>query len=165
MRYLKISYKHFLLTELTNMNHPAVELLNRFFRKMFDWEVETQNYLSSTEVREMPSSLRNEAKKQRRAILDSIYAEFCEAGVSAKRLKDQGFVYGTPRQYNPEFEIIDEIEAKIDKAVVYTHRTDCGAKLSLRYRYELVLKDGEWRIKDNKKEMFGSSEKWKPHLL
>ena len=142
------------------LNHPAVIVLINFFREMHAWErglisARREGWKSDEEHAAFFSRESENRKK--------IYARYCESGEKSKRLKGGGFSFLTDdTEHDPKREVIESVEIKPTKVTVSTRQLQ-GYRFKVRY--EIVLKSGEWRIRDKTQYCFEKSETWNSSSL
>lgn len=118
------------------MDHPAVETLRSFLMAMKGWGEEMIQYYGSLDWDNADESdLRRDRGEQRKR-LESIFEAYCEAGLKAKRLRDEGMAYDldTP-EYDPDHQPMESVLISPGKVIVETRQTN---KLRWRFRYELI---------------------------
>lgn len=149
---------------MSDRSDIAVKVLQEFFRERFDWEEDTDNLFSSPAVKALDYESEFKLAKQREEMLVAIYERYCESGRRAKRVKDGGLVYGSPRAYVPDLEAIVSVEEKKNgNVIVVTKRTGCPLNSSCKF--ELTEHEGQFLIKDTKKQFVPNLEKWSSVLL
>jgi hypothetical protein len=144
-------------------NHAALRVLRSFFSEMHDWEVEGFEAENATDLKTTPEDKRKADRTKRRNQLEVIFEKYCEVGRAAKRLMDKGLAFQKPPTYDPEKEIVVSVEVKRAKVVVETTKQKAGLRFSTRY--ELVERDGSWKLRDNSKYTIEGLKKWETRLL
>lgn len=142
-------------------NHPALLVLQSFFAEMHDWEVEAfraqraidYSTVTQKEVEAQQAKLRKEAV--------AIFERYCEVGSAAKRFKG-GLSYGKPPRYDPKQEVVLSFDIKRTKVIVETKQ---NSGWRFKKRYELVERNGTWKIRDNSKFAAVESATWKADIL
>ena len=130
--------------------------------RMHEWEV--QFYASETagwddvvdsEAEATLDARRREATER----LRSIFAEFCEAGATARRPNEPLYCGGPVPNYDTDQEPIRSVTANGDLLVVETEQLH---QMRMRFRYTLVPVNGNWKIRDNRVGLGFQAKRWKP---
>lgn len=140
-------------------DNSAVKRLLFFFDAMNAWgsRIQMQDEaidwakITEEEYRRLNDSCREELKL--------IFADFCESGVNATRLKDDGLSYHKGAQFYEEVTLVKDAG---DAVIIETQET---AVARWRYRYEMVFENGTWKIRDNRKRSSDRDRRWKKDML
>jgi len=143
-------------------NHPAVRRLQEFFSAMHEWEREMLRegnidfgHLSEAES----AAARARQNNALRASLGRIFETCCEAGWNAKRVKDALHCGGREPVYDPVRERITSVRETADRVIIETEQTH---ELGAQFKYELVMVQGQWMLRDNRKGRIPGRKNWRP---
>jgi NTF2 fold immunity protein len=143
-------------------SHPAIQVLQSFFAEMHSWETEAYRGYKAINWQSVTREEVNAEKAMRRKQLEEIFVKYCEAGSAAKRLEGTRLSCQDPPAYDPAKESIVSLDVKRAKAVVETKQ---AFGFRWKKRYELVERDGSWKIRDNAKSAGEASPKWSSDIL
>ena len=141
----------------TILKHAAVCTLQKFFKEMHNWEAEfavRQNALYSREdaTQEDANIIRQEMKSK----LSVLFETYCQTGKEAIRVVEPDH-FSKPPSYDPEKELILSLVEKENKVIIETQQTH---EIKSKYMYEMVQREGEWKVVDNRKIWFESESAW-----
>lgn len=97
-----------------------------------------------------------------RALLISIFEKYCEAGAMAFRVNDGMHWGGEMPDYDPATEVILSTVDKGDRFIV---ETQMAHNYKFRFRYELVMVNGKWLIRDDRKRKADFDNSWNHWIL
>jgi hypothetical protein len=153
------------LAEKTRMNdtanHPGLDVLRSFFAEMHDWEVEAYRAQRAIDWETVTQKEVEAGQTKLRKAAEAIFERYCEVGSAAKRFKG-GLSFGKPPRYDPEQEVVLSFEVKRTKLIVETQQ---NSGWRFKKRYELVERNGTWKIRDNSKYAARESANWKADIL
>lgn len=109
--------------------------------------------LDETQCDSLIAKLNQEARDR----LATIFDDFCDAGRHAKRISDVLHYGGKEPDYNPNTEQLLVIHEKDDRVII---ETQMAHQMRYRLKYELRLRDGIWKILDNRKYFSEHHQKW-----
>jgi hypothetical protein len=145
------------------LHHPALDVLRAFWGAMWKWEsnlLRERTHLDTSSQGMAEDAIYAALSRQRaeaRDELAAIFNRYCQAGSSARRVKDVLHCGGEEPDYNPDKEAILSVIDRGDKVIVETQMTH---QLCNRLRYELVKVNGDWKIRDNRKFYAPHWDKW-----
>jgi hypothetical protein len=147
---------------MSSQEHEAVAFLLSFFEAMNRWEVDLATKIKAVEWGNTTDEYVKGIFDAGRKRLEDIFAEYCDAGIHAERLQDERPSFGAPPQYSVDNERIVSYRLAGDAVIVETQRT---VRPLWEYRYELCVRDGDWRIRDKRKKRGKSPPGWEADLL
>ncbi|MCX5659739.1 MAG: NTF2 fold immunity protein [Planctomycetota bacterium] len=143
-------------------DHPALRVLLEFWIAMESWEREML-VLGDRIRKGITEAEYAAARDEGKARLASIYRLHCEAGDQAERLLDKGLSWPSEIVHGLSRELVVGIETKRGKVIVESKQS---TGMKYRMRYELVEKDGKWKIRDRVKYALPwGTEKWTTEFL
>lgn len=126
-------------SELSPASAAALAALQGFFTAMNQWEIDS--WCNSR--LEKDGQLSYESYEEETAIaskrLEEIFAQYCVAGSQTR-----GVSFQKPPEYDPEAELILEVEEKSTKRVTIATQQTTGFKK--KCKYDVVLTDDAWRV-------------------
>ena len=145
------------------MNHPAVAVLQSFFAEMREWEVNALRAYKAIDWATTTHEKVDGTFLTAQQGVEKIFETYCDVGTRAKRLKGKPFL-SDPTSYDPEKEPVTSVEVKRGKVIIETQQM---FGLKFEKRYELVERNGQWKIRDNSKYSVLPSEKpeWEAAIL
>jgi|PlaIllAssembly_1097288.scaffolds.fasta_scaffold05189_2 hypothetical protein len=144
-------------------NHPAVQVLEAFFAEMNRWGAEAIRQYEAIDWGNVDQEAIALDRRKQREALTAIYERYCDIGGNAERLQDEGIAIKLDR---PEYDPLGEdVISVMEKSGVVVVETKQNQRPNWKFRYELVSKEGEWRVRDTRKRCSEQNPKWKRDML
>lgn len=143
---------------MQDSDHPAIKVLLAFFGEMNEWERERAQLFFERKKFDPEEYLRLRGEKKKKLV--GIFSRFCEVGEGAERVQDLGSF--SPDEPMHEGEKVTRVEEKKDKVIVETQSPLEGG---WDYRYELVLVDGVYLLRDSRKRRIIGRDRWSKDML
>jgi hypothetical protein len=144
------------------MDHPAVAVLRAFICERLQWEaasfkqsraLDKDKSVTMDDIQQAHQSFKNGLK--------DIYSKYCDVGLQAKRLRDQGVSFCDRPGDDPNYERISSVEEKRGKVYIVTR---CDAE-NWWSRYEAVETSQGWKLRDRKGWKSKLDAKWLVEML
>jgi hypothetical protein len=146
------------------IDHPAVQVLLSFFNEMNAWENEMSRYVSSIDRSNTSQEKQARDMAIHRKQLEEVYEKYCEVGARAERLQDLGLSFSRGlATHDPEREKIVSVSVTPGRVIVETKES--AATGGWGYKYEIVEKDGAWRVRDNRERNSEKNPNWREDML
>jgi hypothetical protein len=148
---------------MNEQQKAATEFLFSFFEEMEAWEIALADRYSAIDWENTTEELVKQIFDDGRSRLEAIFREYCEVGPEAERLQDEqpSFRVGEPT-YSRECERVVSCRQQNHTIIIETQQVKPP---NWEYRYELVPREGEWRICDKRDRRTPKHRTWEADIL